>query len=207
MQATLARDAGSGLERSCESAIAIGRIGPGRVRFGSGAAGIERLEAHFRGQAFSPHRHDTYAIGITLAGVQSFRYRGERRQCLPGQGHVLHPDEMHDGGAGTDEGFGYRITYIDPSLVQQALGGKPLPFVAEPVIDAAHLPAELVAALLDIDEEIDELGGAEIAVSIADMLATRSGGQRTGGLASTRRHCRAFATCIAGEPAKPHSLA
>ncbi|WP_331459548.1 AraC family ligand binding domain-containing protein, partial [Nonomuraea sp. SBT364] len=24
-----------------------------------------------------PHRHDTYAIGITLTGVQTFRYRGE----------------------------------------------------------------------------------------------------------------------------------
>ena len=105
MEARLARDAGSGLERLCESAIAIGRIGPGRVRYGSGAAGIERLEARFAGQAYSPHRHDTYAIGITLAGVQSFRYRGERRQCLPGEAHILHPDETHDGGAGTERGF------------------------------------------------------------------------------------------------------
>ena len=45
---------------------------------------------------------------------------------------------LHDGGAGTDEGFGYRIAYVDPSLIQQALGGKPLPFVADPVLDAAH---------------------------------------------------------------------
>jgi hypothetical protein len=44
----------------------------------------------------------SYAIGITLAGVQVFRYRGERRHCLPGQCHVLHPDEMHDGGAGSE---------------------------------------------------------------------------------------------------------
>jgi hypothetical protein len=34
--------------------------------------------------AFAPHRHDTYAIGITLAGVQTFRYRSEQRHCLPG---------------------------------------------------------------------------------------------------------------------------
>jgi AraC-like DNA-binding protein len=190
----------------CGSAIAIGRKGQGRVRFGSGAAGIERLEAYFRGQAFSPHRHDTYAIGITLAGVQSFRYRGERRLCLPGQGHILHPDETHDGGAGTDAGFGYRITYVDPSLVQDALGGRFLPFVAEPVIEGSHLPAELVSALLDIDEEIDELGGAEIAVSIADMLATRSGGQRTGGSLDVAALSR-VRELIAAEPARPHALA
>ena len=49
---------------------------------------------------------------------------------------------MHDGGAGTDEGFGYRIAYIDPSLIQEALGGKPLPFVADPVLDGVALPAD-----------------------------------------------------------------
>ena len=110
------------------------------------------MEAHFRGQAFAPHRHDTYAIGITLAGVQTFRYRGERRQCLPGQCHILHPDEMHDGGAGTDEGFGYRIAYIDPPLIQQALGGRPLPFVADPVLDGSLLPAEFGPTVWDIDD-------------------------------------------------------
>src|ERR1700750_1404381 len=80
-----------------------------RIAIRGQCKGIERLEARFRGRAFSPHRHDTYAIGITLAGVQTFRYRGEARHCLPGQWHILHPDEIHDGAAGTDEGFAYRI--------------------------------------------------------------------------------------------------
>ena len=112
MQATLSIDEGRRLERLCER-------GPGdrsdRIRIGLGAAGIERLEAHFRGQAFSPHRHDSYAIGLTLSGVQTFRYRGAQRHSLPGQCQILHPDEMHDGGAGDDESFGYRIVYLDPS--------------------------------------------------------------------------------------------
>src|SRR5215470_2803262 len=99
------------------------------------AFGIERLEAHFRGEGYSPHRHDTYAVGITLWGVQTFRYRGVKRYCLPGQCHILHPDELHDGLPATDSGFGYRIVYIAPSLVQQALNGRPLPFIANPVVD------------------------------------------------------------------------
>src|SRR5438270_3866854 len=90
-----------GLERSCTNSI----------RFGAGAAGVERAEACLSTCAFEPHRHDTYAIGITLAGVQTFHYRGERRVALPGQVHVLHPDETHDGAAGTDAGFRYRIVY------------------------------------------------------------------------------------------------
>ena len=63
--------------------------------------GIERLEAQFPRRAFSPHRHDIYAIGITLSGVQRFRYRGAMRTCLPGECHLLHPDELHEGHAAT----------------------------------------------------------------------------------------------------------
>lgn len=29
------------------------------------------------------HRHDTYAIGLTLAGVQCFHYRRSLRSSLP----------------------------------------------------------------------------------------------------------------------------
>jgi hypothetical protein len=118
-----------------------------RIKIASGAAGIERMEAHLHGQAFSRHRHDTYAIGMTFSGVQRFYFRGEQWHCLPGQCHILHPDEAHDGGAGTDAGFGYRIVYVDPALVLQALGGQALPFVAQPVVDMARLPAGSVAEI------------------------------------------------------------
>ena len=157
--------------------------GPHQDRLGSD--GIERLEAHFRGQAFAPHRHDTYAIGITLAGVQTFRYRGEQRHCLPGQCHVLHPDELHDGGAGTDDGFGYRIAYIDPSLIQQALGGKPLPFVGRSGArcDVACLPILSVRCGISM-MAIDDVARIEIAVMAADMLATASTGRAPVSLAS-----------------------
>lgn len=32
--------------------------------------GIERIEAQFSGNAFEPHRHDTYALGVTLKGFR-----------------------------------------------------------------------------------------------------------------------------------------
>lgn len=53
-------------------------------RAGQGSDGIERLQAYLTELAFSPHGHDTYAIGVTLSGGQRFRYRGEQRYCLPG---------------------------------------------------------------------------------------------------------------------------
>ena len=141
-----------------------------RIKIGSGHLGIERLEAHLIGQAFSPHRHDTYAIGITLSGVQIFSYRGERRLCLPGQYHVLHPDELHDGAAGTAGGFSYRIAYIDPALVQRALGGRPLPFVSNPVVERRALDAALPQALWRLEESLDDLAWVEIMAAVADML-------------------------------------
>jgi AraC-like DNA-binding protein len=101
----------------------------GWIREAAQVPGCERIEAFFTGRAYDKHRHDTYAIGRTLAGVQQFNYRGETATGLPGTVMVLHPDELHDGQAGTEAGFHYRMMYIEPSLIQRALGGKPLPFL------------------------------------------------------------------------------
>ena len=130
--------------------------------------------------AYEPHRHDSYAIGITTAGVQTFRYRGTRRICLPGQLHVLHPDETHDGAAGTDDGFGYRILYVAPELVRDALGGGPLPFVADPVQTLAPATRLVASLLRDIDEPISDLARAEIAATLADTLRSLGGGADQG---------------------------
>jgi AraC-like DNA-binding protein len=153
---------------------AVGNPQRPRLRFGRGADGIERLEASLTGEAFSPHRHDRYAIGITTRGVQTFRYRGQQRFCLPGDAHILHPDETHDGAAGTDEGFGYRIVYIDPALIQEALGWATLPFVADPVVRQRDVDPALVASLADFRQPIGDFERLEIATAIADMLETHA---------------------------------
>jgi AraC-like DNA-binding protein len=156
------------LERSCAR--------PGdSIRFGTAADGIERADVHLSTFAFEPHRHDTYAIGVTTVGVQRFGYRGSRRTCLPGQVHVLHPDELHDGAAGTDEGLRYRILYVGPELVRQALGDRALPFVPEPVHDPTPATELLRKILLEIDDPIDDLSRTEIAATVADTLRALCG--------------------------------
>ena len=159
---------GGRLERSCSQRT-------DSIRFGSGARGIERAEFHLYSYAYEPHRHDTYAIGITTAGVQTFRYRGSRRVCLPGQLHVLHPDETHDGAAGNDRGFSYRMLYIAPELVRDALAGRALPFVVDPVKNVSPALRPIVLLLADIDEPINDLSHAEVAVAVADCLLLLSG--------------------------------
>nr|WP_325265866.1 AraC family ligand binding domain-containing protein [uncultured Rhizobium sp.] len=82
------------------------------MRVAHSSHGVERIEARFHGNAFSPHRHDTYGLGLTLHGLQTFRYRGVKRFSNAGNVIVLHPDELHDGAAGTDDGLIYRMIYL-----------------------------------------------------------------------------------------------
>jgi AraC-like DNA-binding protein len=176
-----------------------------RIRIGPAAEGIEWLEAHLHGQAYSPHRHDTYAIGATLHGQQTFRFRGEQWHCMPGQCHILHPDETHDGGAAGDAGFGYRIIYVDPALVQAALGGQPLPFVANPVVDRSGLPEECTAGISDIDTELDDVARTDIVVAVARLLlvAASNGATKSAPLALDR--LSRVRDAIAASPMERHN--
>src|SRR5882672_10495966 len=114
MASRLGRSAPEGLERSCDAREWV------------------------RGRGFARHRHDTYAIGVTEAGLQVFDYRGRVESSVPGDVVVLHPDEAHDGRAGGEDGFGYRIVYVEPARIAaavHAIRGRPgpLPFAREPV--------------------------------------------------------------------------
>lgn len=140
-----------------------------------GLSGLEHIEASFRGDGFSPHRHDTYGIGVTLSGVQTFHYRGALRASLPGNIIVLHPDELHDGAAGTETGLVYRMIYIAPEKIADAMGRRgPLPFVADPVVNDGLFRQRLGAALAQLDEVPSDLAVDGIVAMIADGLRRHS---------------------------------
>ncbi len=141
------------------------------------------IEAYFQGHGYAPHRHDTYAVGCTLSGVQSFRYRGEHRHSLPGQTLVLHPDELHDGHAGTGEGFRYRMVYVPPALLQSMLGGIPLPFVAGGISADPRLAAPVRALLRRMDAAPDPLEEDDALFDLAEALRAVAAG------APRRRPC------------------
>ena len=73
-----------------------------QIRFDEPRSGVQRLAARFGGHAYDLHRHETYAVGLTLWGAQSFQYRGGMRTSGAGQVMVIHPDEAHDGHAERD---------------------------------------------------------------------------------------------------------
>ena len=134
------------------------------------APGIETMRAMLFGHAFSSHRHDTYAIGATALGVQIFRYRGAARHSIGGCAFVIHPDEVHDGRAGDERGFGYRIAYIEPSLILAASHGRCLPFVRTPIVDDSRFVQTVEAILSLADDLSDDVAATCAIAALTDAL-------------------------------------
>src|SRR5262249_29158591 len=168
------RSGGEGLERSCKGA-------GGWLASSTPVEGVELFRASLTGEVYQKHRHDTYAVGVTDRGVQVFDYRGSARASTRGQGVVLYPDARHDGRAGTAAGFGYRIIYIEPAHLIEALRvlrGRPypLPFVSEPVSANARLSRAVGEAFR---APLESLSVASLIVDLAEglMAADQSGGR------------------------------
>jgi AraC-like DNA-binding protein len=157
----------------------------------SSVEGVERIEAWFQDKAYAMHRHDTYAIGRTLAGVQSFNYRRGRRDSLPGNTIVLHPDEAHDGQAGTADGFRYRMVYVQPALFQEALGGCPLPFLEGGVTTDPRLAAATETLLQHVGHTLEPLEQSDALAELGHALAAVAGLPRGRGKGDYRAAYRA----------------
>jgi AraC-like DNA-binding protein len=159
------------LERSCAARRSDW------IRCGPAAGGIQLLSAWFAGAAFARHRHDTYAIGLTDSGIQSFGYRGAVHRSTPGEVVVLHPDEPHDGFAGTEDGFGYRIVYVEPARVAEAVRAiagrpRPLPFVRGPVLRNARLAGTIRTAFAC---DLESLAVDAIILELSEALLEEAG--------------------------------
>ncbi|KEY87847.1 MAG: AraC family transcriptional regulator [Pseudomonas capeferrum] len=139
---------------------------------------VERIEAWFGSHGYDPHRHDTYSIGRTLAGVQSFHYKGALCHGVPGNTLVLHPDEAHDGMAGTDAGFRYRMAYIDPALIQNVLSGEPLPFIAGGLTSDPRLYRASEAFVQALDHPLETLEEQDAVYDLAMALRAVGGKPR-----------------------------
>jgi AraC-like DNA-binding protein len=174
------RSAGEGLEQSCRE--------PGREWIVSAGPvdGVELFRARFAGAAYRKHRHDTYAVCVTDFGVQVFDYCGAVHASMPGQVTVLYPDEVHDGRAGTFEGFGYRIVYVEPRRLADAVRAVcgrpyPLPFLRE----AVSTNARLARAIREVFRTpLEPLAADSLVVELAEGLLA---GERAGGAPAVSR--------------------
>lgn len=162
-----------------ETDLGLKPAGHDWVRHAAPGPGIERIEAFFRADAYAMHRHDTYAIGRTMTGVQSFHYRGALRHSLAGRTIVLHPDEPHDGHAGTADGFRYRMVYVEPARLQDALGGTALPFIRDGVSTDPRLFAATQALMDSLVVPLDALEEDDALFDLAAAMQAVSGAATT----------------------------
>jgi AraC-like DNA-binding protein len=106
------------------------------------------MHAHFERHVYHRHSHDTYSLGVTDVGAQSFTCRGGAHTSAAGMVMAFNPDDPHDGQATDGDGFTYRMIHIGPELVSRVLADAAgravgLPLFAEPVLSDPVLAARL----------------------------------------------------------------
>jgi AraC-like DNA-binding protein len=175
---------------------------------------LEAMHAHFERHVYHRHSHETYSLGVTDVGAQSFTCRGAAYTSAAGMVMAFNPDDPHDGQATDGFGFTYRMIHIGPELVSAVLAdtaGRPvgLPLFAEPVLSDPVLAARLRGlhrALLGEGTALrrDELlAGAVLAAARQAETSTRAAGRMAtlptaAGPADARRVARRARDLIAG---------
>ena len=80
--------------------------------------GVDLLNASYVTQTFSKHTHEGYAVGVVESGALGFAYRGETLVAGPGAVNLVIPGEPHTGFSAAEEGWTYRMFYLDAALME-----------------------------------------------------------------------------------------
>jgi AraC-like DNA-binding protein len=86
--------------------------------------GVELYHAHISRHAFEPHTHEAFGIGAIDFGAERFRYRGVQHVAAADTLLLMNPDELHTGEAITDDGWRYRMIYLEPDFLEAVTGER-----------------------------------------------------------------------------------
>ena len=147
-----------------------------------GPDGVELLHAQFDRHIYDRHMHETYAIGVTLRGVQRFWCRGATRDSLPGDVIVIHPGEAHDGRSGAPGGYAYRMFYVTTALFDslRAGAGEASPDLGAwaPVLHDPNLSKQLDMCWRAMAAAPNSLAADELLLESVGVLVRRHMGAR-----------------------------
>jgi AraC-like DNA-binding protein len=148
--------------------------------------GLELLRATYRTFAFSPHSHETFAIGVTEQGAQLYTSGRHRDVVMPaGSVAVVHPGEVHTSRAQDARGWSYRMLYPPAGLIQEiaeGLTGRHEGEIRfrEPVIDDALL----ASSILELHRSLETAGvlplerESRLVSSLTRLIAVHADGNR-----------------------------
>jgi AraC-like DNA-binding protein len=152
-------------------------------------AGVTQMSAHFTDHAFERHSHETYSIGVTASGVQTFHCGGTLHASLRGDVILFNPDEPHDGQRGTQEGFGYSMLYVSQQVVDECrdreAGLDMAVYFSQPVVRDAAMGRALTRAIGAAGQAQESLRAEELTRGVLVRLLQRYG-ERSPGRDETR---------------------
>lgn len=156
------------------------------AQFRPGAlAGVTQMNAHFTEHTFERHSHETYSIGVTASGVQTFHCGGALHASLRGDVILFNPDEPHDGQRGTQEGFGYSMLYVSQEVVNECrdkeAGLDMAAYFSQPVVRDAAMGRALARAIGAAGQAQESLRAEELTRDVLVRLLQRYGERRSSG--------------------------
>lgn len=139
-----------------------------------GLPGLKLLRATYITHTFARHTHEEYAVGVIESGALGFQFLGKNYVAPAGSINLVFPGEVHDGYAATEEGFTYRMYYIDPGHLRRAagevmLGQGFLPHFKEGVLNDRYLSHEIHALHQALEQ--GGFGIMEMETRLARILA------------------------------------
>jgi len=135
------------------------------------SAPVEAMHAHFTKHVYHRHSHESYSFGVTEAGAQAFSCRRGRHVSGPGLVMAFNPDDPHDGHAGDEDGFTYRMIHIWPGYFAGILDSpSALPLFREPIIDDPVLARSVLRLHTALTGGAPELVHAERLIQAAALL-------------------------------------
>ena len=82
---------------------------------------IELITANHSRHHFPKHFHETFPFGVVTKGALGFHYRGKKVTAWRGSINLANPGEVHDGFPAADNGWQYRMFYVDRQVVNEVL--------------------------------------------------------------------------------------
>lgn len=159
--------------------------------------GIELYRARIVRHAFDPHTHEAFGLGAIESGVERFRYRGSDHLAPADSLVLMNPDELHTGRAETEQGWRYRMVYLDADVLAQVTGERGWHFTQPAVheVRTARRVSRLLASMWNAPDAL------AIDCALIDLLEMLRPHARIGAARSTPPASRADAAL-----ARAHAL-
>ena len=143
--------------------------------------GVDLIHAHFVKHQFERHWHESFSVGVTRSGVQSFRAAGSVHHSTQRKIICFNPGVAHDGQAGSADGFGYSMVYIDTDVVARWATEAGLPpggiYIRQPLISDDATAPKLTAAFKSTGQPGESLRAYALLSSAVVQLLCRHGGR------------------------------